>query len=97
MGKRVLSGCGSWIAGVAWHPQRENVLASVTHDGLLRVWDMRGATKPLYTCVAHEGTKALALCFAAGQQQQDEEEEKVGGWGLFTGGADGVVRRWDVR
>ena len=90
-GKRVLAGCGSWISGVAWHPRRENVLAALTHDGLLRVWDLR-ATKPLHSLTAHEG-KALTLCF--GRRAGGEEEG--GAWPLFTGGADGVVRRFDIQ
>ncbi|GAB5035824.1 microtubule-associated protein ytm1 [Nannochloropsis oceanica] len=88
-GKRVLAGCGSWISGVAWHPRRENVLAALTHDGLLRVWDLR-ATKPLHTLTAHEG-KALASCF--GWRTGGEEGAA---WPLFTGGADGVVRSFEI-
>lgn len=86
-GKRVLASCGSWISGVAWHPQRDNVLAAISHDGYLRVWDLR-ATKPLHTLRAHED-KALALCFGRARDQ-------LGMWGMFTGGADGVVRRFET-
>lgn len=83
--RRALAPCGSWLSGVAWLPGREGALASVSHDGLLRVWDLR-ASKPLFTVAAHEG-KALALC-AAG-----EGEDAAA---LFTGGADGVVRRFEL-
>jgi ribosome biogenesis protein YTM1 len=88
-GKRVLAGCGSWISGVAWHPRRENVLAALTHDGLLRVWDLR-ATKPLHTLTAHKG-KALALCFGR------SGGEEGAAWPLLTGGADGVVRSFEIQ
>lgn len=83
--RRALAPCGSWLSGVAWLPGREGALASVSYDGQLRVWDLR-ATKPLFTVAAHEG-KALALC-AAG----DEDTAAA----LFTGGADGVVRRFEL-
>ncbi len=82
--RRALAPCGSWISGVAWLPGREAALASVSHDGRLRVWDLR-ATKPLFTLDAHED-KALALCASAGG----------GDAALFTGGADGIVRRFEL-
>jgi ribosome biogenesis protein len=84
--RRALAPCGSWISGVAWVPGREAALASVSHDGKLRVWDLR-ATKPLFTVDAHGGEKALALCAFAGAGDDPA---------LFTGGADGFVRRFEL-
>lgn len=65
-----------------WHPTLPSILASISHDGQLRLWDTR-ATKPLYSISAHEG-KALALSF-------DDEGQKI-----YTGGEDGVVRCFDM-
>jgi ribosome biogenesis protein len=67
------------MGSVTWHPTTSHVLASVSHDGSLRVWDIRAA-HPLATIDAHTD-KALAVNYSP--------EGRV-----FTGGADGVVRSW---
>ena len=69
---------------VQWHPHLSHILASISHDGQLRLWDTR-ATKPLHTLAAHQG-KALALAF------DGEKGEKI-----YTGGEDGVVRSFDMK
>lgn len=70
----------SWISAVQWSPTDPFVLASASHDGSLKVWDIRSSL-PLYTVKAHaKGSKALCLSFADGV--------------IFSGGSDCLVKRF---
>lgn len=65
------------IGGVAWSPANSHHLASVSHDGALRLWDVR-ATNALHVLPAHE-QKALCVDWSAAGV-------------LATGGADNHLR-----
>lgn len=63
-----------WVAGLAWCPGSAHLLASVSHDGTMKVWDIR-ATVPLATVAAHPEAKGLAVTWL---------DERA----LATGGSD---------
>jgi len=72
-----LSSHAAAVSSVSWVPGSEFLLASASHDGNVKLWDVRG-TMPLHTLVAHEGAKALAvLC---------------DGNAIVSGGSDSKVR-----
>jgi ribosome biogenesis protein YTM1 len=70
----------AWVSAVQWSPTDPYVLASSSHDGTVKVWDIRSSI-PLHTAKAHsKGSKALCLSFA------DDA--------IYSGGSDCVVKRF---
>lgn len=70
----------SWISAVEWSPVDPFVMASTSHDGSVKVWDIRSSV-PLHTIKAHaKGSKALCLSFT----------EKA----IFSGGSDCIVKQY---
>ena len=56
------------------------MLASTSHDGTVKVWDIRSSV-PLHTVKAHtKGTKALCLSFTKDV--------------IFSGGSDCIVKKF---
>ena len=82
-GKQVRAALDShsgFATGVAWSPAADShQLASVAHDGKLKVWDMR-ASVPLHTVAAH-GKPALAVAYHSADA-------------LVTGGQDNRLARF---
>lgn len=71
----------AWISAVQW-TNDPYILTSASHDGTVKVWDIRSSL-PLHTIRAHKkGEKALCLAVA---------EE---GGSVFSGGTDCVVKRF---
>jgi len=69
----------AWISAVKWS-QDPYVLTSASHDGSVKVWDIRSSL-PLHTVRAHpKGQKALCIAVT---------EEAV-----YSGGSDCVVKRF---
>jgi ribosome biogenesis protein YTM1 len=52
---------GAWVAALAWRPGSEHHVASVSHDGCLRLWDLRTPV-PLGSLQQHEG-QGLAVAW----------------------------------
>lgn len=71
----------SWVSDVQWSPSDPFVLATTSHDGTLKVWDIRSSL-PLHTvrAVATKGDKALCLAFGHGI--------------IYSGGSDCVVKQF---
>ena len=46
-----LRGHTGWVSDVKWHPSNEYILASVAHDGSLKIWDTRATNNALSTHV----------------------------------------------
>ncbi|KAL9188779.1 hypothetical protein ACHAXT_007157 [Thalassiosira profunda] len=71
----------AWVSAVRWSPSDPFVLASASHDGTLKVWDIRSSL-PLHTvkAVNAKGEKALCLAFGEGK--------------MYCGGSDCVVKQF---
>lgn len=71
----------AWVSDVQWSPTDPYVLASNSHDGTLKLWDIRSSI-PLHTILAvgKKGEKALCLSFG------DEC--------IYSGGSDCVVNKF---
>jgi ribosome biogenesis protein YTM1 len=70
-----------WISDVTWSPIEPHMFATTSHDGYVKMWDIR-STIPLHSVRAHrKGEKGL--CVALGK--------KV----MFSGGTDCTVKKFD--
>ena len=70
----------AWVSAVNWSPTDPYILASTSHDGTVKVWDIRSPL-PLHTVRAHEkGEKGLCLAYGKGV--------------IYSGGSDCVVKRF---
>lgn len=70
----------SWISSVEWSPKDAFVLASSSHDGSVKIWDIRSSI-PLHTVLAHDkGHKSFCLSFT---------NESI-----FSGGSDCIVKKF---
>jgi ribosome biogenesis protein len=54
----------AWVSSVRWSPKNPFVLSSTSHDGTLKLWDIRSSL-PLYTVRAH-GVGEKSLCSVHG-------------------------------
>lgn len=70
----------AWVTDVQWSPTDPYVLATTSHDGTVKVWDIRSSL-PLHTVRAHpKGEKGLCLSYTNGI--------------IYGGGSDCVVKRF---
>ncbi len=60
--KPALSSHTAWVSSVAWCPSSSNHIVSGSHDGTVRVWDIR-STSSLFVAGTHEG-KVLGVAYA---------------------------------
>lgn len=69
-----------WITAVNWSPNHAFHLASTSHDGNVKLWDIRSSL-PLHTIRAFpKGVKGLSLCYGNSGN-------------LYVGGTDCVVKQ----
>jgi len=72
-----------WVSNVCWSNDDPYILGSTSHDGTLKVWDIRSSL-PLHTvkAVSKRGEKVLCLSFG----------ENV----IYSGGSDCVVKQFGL-
>eukprot|EP00934_Nitzschia_sp_Nitz4_P004587 Nitzschia sp. Nitz4//scaffold56_size114212//80488//81918//NITZ4_003960-RA/size114212-processed-gene-0.72-mRNA-1//-1//CDS//3329554736//4577//frame0 len=76
----------AWISAVQWSPTTAYHLASASHDGSVKLWDIR-SSNPLHTVrVVEKGQKALSLTW---MWEKDEMEQPY----LFAGGTDCTIKQ----
>ena len=73
----------SWVSNVKWSGTDPFVLGSTSHDGTLKVWDIRSSL-PLHTVKVVNGKKGdgKALCLAFGNDV------------IYSGGSDCIVKQF---
>jgi ribosome biogenesis protein YTM1 len=70
----------AWVSAVEWSPTNPYVLTSASHDGTLKVWDIRSSL-PLHTVRAHsKEDKSLCLAYGDGM--------------IYTAGTECVVKQY---
>lgn len=81
-----------WVSAVQWSGQNPYHLASTSHDGTVKLWDIRSSL-PLHTVRAFGTAKApqkgLSLAYA-----DTTTTESGGSFLLFAGGSDGIVKQF---
>ena len=70
-----------WVSAVQWSSKDPYILASASHDGTLKIWDIRSAL-PLHTVRTHPKDEK-SLCLAFGDK----------GF-IYTGGTDCIVKQY---
>ncbi|PNH01193.1 Ribosome biogenesis protein WDR12 [Tetrabaena socialis] len=73
---------GGWVTGVAWCPSSQHHLATSSHDGSLKLWDLRARVS--LASLSHHTGKVLCVGWLGG-----------GGGGLVSGGADCQLRLYE--
>ena len=83
MDKSLRTSHKGWISNVCWSNVDPYILGSTSHDGTLKVWDIRSSL-PLHTvkAVSKKGEKVLCLSFG----------ENV----IYSGGSDCVVKQFGL-
>ena len=86
----------AWVSGVQWSRTNPFLLASSSHDGTLKVWDIRSSL-PLHTVrVVPKEEKALCLVFGGNSSNQGGDGEGNDNSMIYTGGTDCVVKRYGL-
>ena len=81
----------AWVSAVQWSPNNPYHLASTSHDGTVKVWDIRSPI-PLHT-VRVFSKEEKGLCLAYGQHIDTEKDGDTRA-SLFLGGTDCVVKQF---
>merc|ERR1712071_102150 len=83
----------AWVSSLQWSPTQPHVLATNSHDGCVKMWDIRSSL-PLHTLRAHKkGTKGLCLAFADSNSSNNNnnnnnKQQHHHKSALFSGGSD---------
>jgi len=78
----------AWISDVQWCPTNPYQLASTSHDGTVKLWDIR-SSNPLHTVRVFAKTeKGMCLVWAPGQG--DEKQH------IFAGGTDLIIKHMQL-
>jgi ribosome biogenesis protein YTM1 len=70
----------AWVASVKWSPKDPYILSSASHDGTLKIWDIRSSL-PLHTVRTH-AKQEKSLCSVYGNGI------------IYLAGTDGVVKQY---
>lgn len=79
----------AWVSDVRWNPSNAYQLASTSHDGTVKLWDIR-SSNPLHTVrVFTKDEKGLCLVWAAHPADSENQDQKLH---LFAGGTDCIIK-----
>ena len=84
-----------WVSAVQWSPRSPYHLASTSHDGTVKVWDIRSSI-PLHTVRVFPKSEK-GLCMAYGEHADSGTDINSSGGilaSLFLGGTDCVVKQF---
>ncbi len=88
---------GGWVTAVSWCPASQHHLATASHDGTVKLWDLR-TNVPLGTLSGH-GDKVLCVGWLAGADGAAGGLGRMGVGagvrGLVSGGADCQLRVYE--
>jgi histone-binding protein RBBP4 len=82
----ILKGHTATVEDVDWHAKDANLLASVSDDASLRIWDIREPLNPVHLVEKAHETDINCVAF-------NPQNEFI----LATGSADNTIGIWDVR
>jgi len=82
----------AWVSSVQWSPDNPYQLASTSHDGTVKVWDIRSPL-PLHT-VRALGKTDKGLCLTYGLYATGNDKENRAS--IFLGGTDCVVKHFNT-
>ena len=80
----------AWVSSVKWNQSNAYQLASASHDGTVKMWDIR-SSNPLHTVRAFP-KEEKALCLSWGSASDDKDEERKQNI-MFTGGTDCFIKQ----
>jgi ribosome biogenesis protein len=79
-----------WITAVQWSRDNPYHLASTSHDGTVKLWDIRSAL-PLHTYRAFaKKDKGLSLCYGSSSSSKSNSENSNT---IYVGGTDCIVKQ----
>jgi len=81
----------SWVSGVRWCPTNAYHLSSCSHDGTIKLWDIR-SSNPLHTVrVAPKDEKSLCLLW--GPSTRGSSPSSDHGRVLYAGGTERIIKQ----
>ncbi len=88
----------AWVSSVQWSQSNAYQLASTSHDGTVKVWDIR-SSNPLHTVrTFSKEEKGLSLLWlsAIADGDGDDDDDGSNKEVIFAGGTDCILKRIDV-
>ena len=89
----------AWVSSVQWSQSNAYQLASTSHDGTVKVWDIR-SSNPLHTVRTfskeEKGLSLLWLGSLDDGDDDDDDETNNNKEVIFAGGTDCILKRIDV-
>jgi ribosome biogenesis protein YTM1 len=80
----------AWVSQVKWSPSNPYQLASTSHDGTVKLWDIR-SSNPLYTVRAFpKEEKGMSLVWAPSTDKDSTKQH------LFAGGTDRIIKHMNL-
>jgi len=80
----------AWVSSVKWSQSNAYQLASTSHDGTIKVWDIRSST-PLHTVRTFpKEEKGLSLLWLPSTEGEDSKHT------IYAGGTDCIIKRLEV-
>jgi ribosome biogenesis protein len=79
----------AWVSCVQWSPSNAYQLVSTSHDGTVKLWDIR-SSNPLHTIRAHKKEeKGMCLLWHSASFQEGGDDRQT----IYAGGTDCVIKQ----